>query len=129
MRKEVKLPAEAVRVKPVGKFLCLYDVSDFKKRVIIHLVRDAVFIKGMLHHLTSININLDQEREPCLELDMHEAEMLIKKIDVKIFAFTVNSVEGKQPVAMLLGLKCLTVFHYRENADEPFIQRMFLKDL
>ena len=121
MGKEVKLPAQAFGIELIGKFLSLCNVADLEKRVIIHLVRDAVFIKDMLDHLTAIDVDLDEEREPCLKLDMHEAEMSVKEIEVKIFAFTVNRVEGKQAVVMLFGLKSLAVLHYRENADKPIL--------
>lgn len=47
----------------------------------------------MLHHFTAIDVDLEEEREPCLELDMYKDEMFIKEI--KIFAFMVNSIKGK----------------------------------
>ena len=104
-------------------------MSLISKKVIVHLVRDGVFIKSMLHHFTLFDINLDQERKPFLELDMHEAEMFIKEIEIKIFAFTFNSVKGKSPVIMFFWLECLAVFHYGEDTDKSFIHRLVLKDL
>lgn len=83
----------------------------------------------MLHHFTAIDVDLDEEREPCLELDMHEAEMLVKEIEVIVFTFAFYGVKGGQAVVMLFGLESLAAFHYRENADEPFLQGLFLKDL
>lgn len=44
MCKEIQLSAEAFGIEPIGKFLGLWDVANLCKRVIIHLVRDAVFI-------------------------------------------------------------------------------------
>ena len=69
-------------------------------------------LKDMLHQFPPIDIDLDKKREPCLEFDMHEAEMLIKEIEVIVFAFAVYCVKGKQPVVMFFRLQSLAVFHY-----------------
>ncbi len=129
MCKEVKLSAQAFGIKPVGKFLCLCNVADLEKRIIIHLVGDVVFIKDMFHHFTAIDVDLNEEREPCLELDMHEAEMPVKEIEVIVFTFAVYSIKGEQAVVMLFGLEGLAVFHDREDVDEPLIYRLILKEL
>lgn len=57
----------------------------------------------MFHHFTAIDVDLNEEREPCLELDMHEAEMPVKEIEVIVFTFAVYSIKGEQAVVMLLG--------------------------
>ena len=129
MCKEIKLPAESFGIESVGKFLCLLDVADLEKRIIIHLVRDAVFIKDMLHHLPPVDVDLNQEGEPCLELHIHEAEMFIKEIKIIVFTFTIHSIEGKPPVVMLFRLKGLSVFNNREDADQALIYWLILKDL
>ena len=129
MCKEIKLPAEAFGIEPVGRFLRLWDVADLEKRVIIHLVRDAVFIKDMFHHLPSIYVDLNEEGEPCLEFHMHKAEMFIKEIEIIIFAFAVHGVKGEQSIVMCFRLECLTVFYNGEDADEPLVYRPVLQDL
>ena len=80
MCKEIKLAAEGFGIKLVCKLLCFRNVTDLVKRIIIHLVRDPVFIENMLHHFTSIDVDLDKERKPCLQFHMHEAKMLIQVI-------------------------------------------------
>ena len=128
MCEEIKLSAEAFGIELIGEFLSLWDIADLEKRVVIHLVGDAVFIKDMLHHLPAIDINLDQEGEPCLQLHMHKAKMFIKEIEIIIFAFAVHCVEGEQSIVMFPGLESLAVFNNREDADEPFIYRLVLQD-
>ena len=129
MGKEIKLPAQAFGIELIGKFLSFCNVADLEKRIIIHLIGDAVFIKDMLHHFTAIDVDLNEEREPCLELDMHEAEMFVKEIEVIVFTFAVYRVKGEQAVVMLFGLKGLAAFHNGEDADEPLIYRLGLKAL
>ena len=55
----------------------------------------------MLHHFPAIDVDLDEEREPCLELDMHEAEMFVKEIEVIVFTFTVS--RESRPLSCFLG--------------------------
>lgn len=100
MCKEIKLPTEAFGIEPVGKFLCLLEVTDLEKRIIIHLVRDAISIKDMLHHFPPVDVDLNQKGEPCLELHMHEAEIFIKEIKVIVFTFTIHSIMGSFPLIL-----------------------------
>lgn len=85
--------------------------------------------KAREHHFPPIDIDLDEKGKPCLQFHMHKAEIFIKEIEIIIFAFAVHSVEGEQPIVMLFRLKCLAVFHNGEDADEPLIYRLFLKNL
>ena len=100
-----------------------------KKRIIIHLVGDVVFIKDMFHHFTAIDVDLNEEREPCLELDMHEAEMPVKEIEVIVFTFLGYKVREGGALFWFGGGGGGGVFHDREDADEPLIYRLILKEL
>lgn len=81
----------------------------------------------MFHHFLSINIDLDEERKPCLQLHVHKAEMLIKEVEIIIFAFAVYGIKGKPPIVMFFRLEGLAVFYNGEDADKPLIYRMLLQ--
>lgn len=127
MRKEIQLAAEAFGIKLIRKLLCFNSITDLKERIIIHPVMDAVLLKHMLHHFPAIDVDLDEEREPGLEFDMHETEMFVQKIQVKVFAFTVDGNKFQKPIVLFLWLEGLTGFHNGEGTDEPFLHRTVLQ--
>lgn len=89
-------------------------------------VRDSVFIEDALHHFASIDVDLDKEREPCLQLHMHEAKMLIQVIEVVVFAFAVNITQFQPAIPVLHGLKRLAVFNNRKDTDQSLFHRVIL---
>lgn len=120
MGKKVQLPAEGFGIEFIRKLLCFCDITDSGKGIVIHLVRDAVFFQNMLHHLPAVDVYLDHEGEPCLELDMHEAEIFIQVIKVIVFAFTHNGFKFQLSVRLFKGLESLASFHNGEDADKAF---------
>src|SRR5699024_8028733 len=110
------------------KFLCLLDIADLGKRIIIHTVGNVVCIKNIFHHFPSVDINLDLERKPCLEFYMHKSKSLIHEIKVIILTFTVYRIQKKFAVLFLPRLKSLTVFHNRKDAYQPLINRRGFHD-
>lgn len=66
MCKEIQLAAQAFGIKFIRKLLCFFDVTDLEEGIIIHPVMNVVLVKHLLHHLPAINIDLNEEREPCL---------------------------------------------------------------
>lgn len=129
MCKEIQLPAETFGVEFVRKLLCLCNIADLKKRVVVHPVRNAVFVKDVFHHLPPVDIDLDEEGEPSLQLDMHKTEMLVQIIKVKVLALAVYGIKRKQPVIMFPGLERLAILHDRKDTDKAFPDRIVLKDL
>lgn len=79
--------AEFGRVKSIGQFLGLCHIADISKGIVIALVGDAIGIEHMLRQFPAVYLELDIEREPCLDLDEHEAEFLIQIIEVIMEAF------------------------------------------
>lgn len=67
----VLLTAELLTVEPVRQLLCLFDITDFSKGIIIHAAGDPDFIKHMLHELPPFNVDLYLEGEPGLELEQY----------------------------------------------------------
>ena len=128
MCKEIQLAAKAFGIKFIRKFLRFRNIADLEEGIIIHPVMDVAFIKHLLHHLPAIDVDLNEEGEPCLELDMHEAEVFIQKIHVKILAFTVDGNKFQKPIVLFLGLKCLAWFHNRDGTDKALLYRAVIQN-
>ena len=112
MGKEIKLAAKGFGIKFVRELLCFFNVTEGRKRVVIHLIGNTILIKNMLHHFPSVDVNLDQKREPGLKLYMHKTKVFIKIIKVIILALAVDKAEIKQAVFLFDRLKSLTGLHH-----------------
>ena len=83
----------------------------------------------MFHHFPAVDINLDEEREPCLKLDMHEPEIFVLKIKVIIFTLTVCGNKIQQAIILFLRHQSLAVFHYGKCTDQPVFYRVIPEDI
>jgi len=83
----------------------------------------------MLHQFPAIDVNLDHKREPGLEFDMHEAEVLVKIVKIVVLALAHNRTEFQQSVVLLHRLECLAAFHNGKDADEAVGNGVIFKDL
>ena len=128
MCKEIQLAAKAFGIKFIRKFLCFNGIADLEEGIIVHPVMDVVFIKHMLHHLPAIDIDLNEEGKPSLDLNMHEAEMFIQKIQVKVLTFTVDGDKFQEPIVLFLWLESLAGFYNGESTDKTFINRTVQED-
>ena len=71
------------RTKAVGEFLSSGQILDPKKCVLPFAIADSVLLQFPGEPLVSVDINLDLERKPCLQPDMHQPEIAMDKIEIE----------------------------------------------
>ena len=79
MGKKIELPVRCFEIEFVSKLLCSFDITDLEKRIIVHLIRNTVFIKLVLHQFTAIDVNRSG-KQPGLHKQENLSEGLIAAI-------------------------------------------------
>ena len=82
----IELAAQFGGVKLVGQFLGFCHIRDVGEGIVIAFIRNAVLFENGLHQFPAVYVDLDIEREPCLDFDKHESEVLILVIEIIVKA-------------------------------------------
>ncbi len=78
----VEQPRPIQRTKAVGEFLSSGQILDPKKCVLPFAIADSVLLQFPGEPLMSVDVNLDLQRKPCLQPDMHQPEIAMDKIKI-----------------------------------------------
>ena len=71
------------RTKTIREFLSSRQILDPEKRIFPLAVTDSVLLQFPGEPLMSVDIHLDLERKPCLQLHMHQSEITIDEIEIQ----------------------------------------------
>src|SRR5439155_17039911 len=101
----------------VGKTLGAFRIAQLDEGVIQALIGQAVAMHLARQPLVSVDINLDAERKPCLQPDMHEAEESVNEVEVNTQAARIgrDQLGSFFPVAQF---KTGTLLDRGQDADE-----------
>lgn len=126
----VEQPGPAAGGQLVGQALGGLPVAHAHKAVAGPQVAAPVAVHGSGQHLVTVGPDLDLKREPGLEADVAEAELVVDHIQVELTALAAaadNLETMSGPVA--LDVKRSARLHRREHADQPGSDAVTIGDL
>lgn len=73
---------EVFRIDPVGKLLGSFNIRDFEKGIIEHMVSDILFLKFICQKVMAVHIELEAERRPGGDTQITQSKFFVNEIEV-----------------------------------------------
>jgi hypothetical protein len=70
--------------------LCFLHIIDFEKAIVTFSIADSCTVEAMGQPFPAVKADLDSQREPSLQSDMHEAEFAVQEIEVQVQALPIS---------------------------------------
>ena len=116
------------RVETVSELLSPFAVADPQKGVVLFSVFDAVLIHLPGQPLVTVQTDLNHQREPRLNADVHQPEFTVDEVVIKTEALACG-IDELRPTLTGNHLETLTWFEHPQDANQSLSNTVILGDL